>query len=135
MFQLLIFLLISTTFRVRPALKIDLPHARTAGPARTERLTVTVGPQGAFYIAGVWVAQDDLQPRLRKLRSAGGDRPLVIETDRRATSGALVFALDAARGAGYKHIVLPTTPEKERTQDAGIGESRESPGAHGPAPD
>lgn len=113
-FLLLIFLLISTTFKVRPALRVDLPAARSAGPARTDRLTIAVRRDGACYLAGVWVARSDLERRLAALRRRVGDRPVSLEVDRQANSEALVFALDAARGAGYKQIVLPTTRPKER---------------------
>jgi len=121
-FLLLIFLLISTTFKVYPALKVDLPQAQSGSPARTDRLTISVGKDDTFHLAGDWVSRRDLPRRLRAIRARVGDRPIALRVDRRASSEALVFALDAARGAGYKQVILPTSRPKEREGNGGSGE-------------
>jgi len=115
MFLLLIFMLVTTTFKMRPALKVSLPRARHADPARTDRVTLTVSRDDSFFLDGEPILRDRLQQRMASLRQNRGDRPVVLEVDRFASSGAMVFALDAARGAGYKHIVLPTVGEQERS--------------------
>ena len=121
-FLLLIFLLISTTFRIRPALRVDLPRAESAAAMRTGSLTISVAKDDSYAIAGTWVTAGDLRRRLVELRARTGDRPVALHVDRRASSGALVFALDAARSAGYKQIILPTTRRQERNTDGGSGE-------------
>ena len=121
-FLLLIFLLVSTTFKVQPALDVSLPQARSAQPRRTDRLAITVRRDGTYSLAGDWVARHDLAQRLRSLRTRLGDRPVTLRVDRRAASGSLVFALDAARQAGYKQVILPTVDAQERDRDAGDGE-------------
>jgi biopolymer transport protein ExbD len=135
MFQLLIFLLVTTSFKIAPGIKVDLPRAPHAGPSRVERLLLTVSRDGAYHLDNTWVAPGDLGPRLRNLRERMGDRPLALRVDREARSGALVLALDAARDAGYKQVVLPTETPRGRSTDGGGGEARAGPGPDGPVPD
>lgn len=122
MFLLLIFLLVTTTFRMRPSLKISLPRARSAAPARTDHVTITVRRDDSYFVDGEPVTRNRLHEKLESLSRSRGERPVALEVDRYASSGAMVFALDAARGAGYKHIVLPTAREQERSTHGRSGE-------------
>lgn len=108
LFLLLIFLLISTTLRVRPALDLDLPRTRGSGASPAERHTLSILRDGSYHLQGRWVSPGDLPSRLEGLYRRAGEDSLSVEVDRNANSESLVYALDVARQSGYKQINLPT---------------------------
>ena len=133
LFLLLIFLLLSTTFKLQPVLKVDLPraHGSTTAPAREHTLTIL--KSGTYALEGQWVAPRDLLRRLEGLRRRTGAGSLALEVDRDADAEALVYALDAARASGYKQIDLPTIPRaRERDSHGGNGKPRERAGSDEP---
>lgn len=134
LFLLLIFLLVSTTFKVRPALKVELPRAHGRQTA-VGRVTLVVGRGGAYNIEGRRVPRGELRESLVRLRLRKGGRGLDLEVDRNSRSEALVFALDVARSAGYKQISLPTVRARERESNAGNGKPGKGAGPDDPVPD
>ena len=108
LFLLLIFFMVSTTFKTQPGLKIDLPVARSANPVRTDSLTLLISAKGEFYLQGRWVPRADLRQALGREARRSGRRPLVIEVDRDIPAGLLVMAMDTAQEAGFSRVVLPT---------------------------
>ncbi|HRU04556.1 MAG TPA: biopolymer transporter ExbD [Candidatus Brocadiia bacterium] len=113
LFLLLIFILLSTTFKARPMVKVDLPRAGKAPIASAgERITLAISSDGAYHLEGGVIARKDLAASLSALRQGGAVDRLSVEVDRAAPAEALVFALDAARAAGYKQIIVPTVHER-----------------------
>ncbi|MGB4334955.1 MAG: biopolymer transporter ExbD [Chromatiaceae bacterium] len=113
-FLLLIFFMVTTTFREEVGIKIQLPQAQAQGEAVADRqaLTLVIDASGAFYVNDRQVA--DTQPdSLRKalgeaIGQAGpkaddrapGELPLVLMADAKTPHQAVMTALDVASQLG-----------------------------------
>lgn len=110
-FLLLIFFMVSTTFRREADLRLDLPEASRT-PAPTEQhLTVSIDAAGVYYVNDQ--ALPDARPetlRQALAAAAGEDRqqPLLLRADGRTPHQAVVTAMDAAGQLGFRRLVIGT---------------------------
>ncbi len=114
-FLLLIFFMVSTTFRQEEAaLQVELPDARTAaGNDEERRLEITVSAQGQVMVGQIPVAAQDRRALLATLASMSTrptNTPLVIRADQLAPHGVVVQVMDAAAEAGFTRVGIATTP-------------------------
>ena len=127
-FLLLIFFMVTTTFREEVGIKIQLPQAQAQGEAVADRqaLTLVIDASGAFYVNDRQVA--DTQPdSLRKAlgeaigqarsevdERAPGELPLVLMADAKTPHQAVMTALDVASQLGLTRFSFAAS----RTQKA-----------------
>ncbi len=110
-FLLLIFFMVSTTFRHQFEIALDLPRASSetaAGPALVE---LTIDAEGHYYLDGQRLVNDrreTLQRALARLAEADRETPLVIAADAATPHQAVITALDAARRAGLTRLTFAT---------------------------
>jgi biopolymer transport protein ExbD len=112
-FLLLIFFMVSTTFKRERELEVALPKASPApsgqtGPAPLE-MVVTAG--GDYFLANEPVPGGDvaaLRQALADVVAARRDVVLVIRADKDATHQAVVRVLDAAGQVGLYRVQIPT---------------------------
>ena len=104
-FCLIIFLVVTTTFDHRSALKLVLPQSQAiAEPAPGEPLTVLVDADGRFFIGSVEVLGRDVDAVKEAIRRVAGDdreRPVVLRADARTPHQAVVTAMDALGQLGF----------------------------------
>jgi biopolymer transport protein ExbD len=103
----LIFLMVATTFKQHPALKLALPESKqTAQPGASEdNLIVTVARQQPyFYVDTRPVTLDKLQEELKAGVARNGKITLSIRADTDAPFGQIVKVMDAAKAAGIKGV-------------------------------
>ena len=114
-FCLIIFLVVTTTFDHRSALKLVLPQSQAiAEPAPGEPLTVLVDADGRFFIGSVEVLGRDVDAVKEAIRRVAGDdreRPVVLRADARTPHQAVVTAMDALGQLGFVKLSIATTPE------------------------
>lgn len=122
LFLLLIFLLLSTTFKVRPALELELPRAPGAGASPVRPVVLSILKDGTYRLQGQWVSPRDLASHLGNLAEGDDALALSVEVDRGAPAEALVLALDSARASGYKHVDMPTVRATKGNANGGNGE-------------
>ncbi len=114
-FCLIIFLVVTTSFNQRSAIKVELPRADVAAEqAPKEPLTVIVDADGRYFIDG----QEVLKPGAAALREAvqrvAGDdrtRPVVVRADARSQTQSLVTVMQVLGQLGFTRISVPVTPE------------------------
>jgi len=106
LFILIIFFTVSSTWRERPGLDLDLPTAGSATVENATEVTVSVSADGSLFIDGEAVAANQVTAELSR-RLAGEER-LIIEADRSAPHGVIVTILDAARSQGARKVVFAT---------------------------
>jgi biopolymer transport protein ExbD len=102
----LIFLMVTTTFKQQPALKLVLPksnQARTGG-ATENQLIVTVTKSGLLYFKTVPVTLDKLQQRLQEAFAENPNVTLSIRGDTDAPWGQMFKVSDAANAAHIKVV-------------------------------
>ncbi|MBK8639775.1 MAG: biopolymer transporter ExbD [Chromatiaceae bacterium] len=125
-FLLLIFFMVTTTFREEVGIKIQLPQAQGEAAAEKQALTLVIDASGAFYVNDRQVV--DTQPdSLRKalgeaIGQAGpeaddrvpGELPLVLMADAKTPHQAVMTALDVASQLGLTRFSFAAS----RTQKA-----------------
>lgn len=111
-FLLLIFFMVSTTFKHESQLNIDLPRASAEPTDATERpLEISIDAEGRIFVNQQGLVNNQLTTLIRAIQQITGDRtdvPLVISADARTPHQAVVTAMDAARKLGIKRLSLAT---------------------------
>ncbi|WP_295457796.1 biopolymer transporter ExbD [uncultured Thiodictyon sp.] len=129
---LLIFFMVSTTFKEKDAsrLHLQLPQAqgREVPTKEPEYIRITIDQAGAFYVDDRAVVDQQTQNLVRALNGALGERkdvPVLIKADAMSPHQAVMTALDAAAEVGLLKISFSATR-------AAAGQTRP---AAGPVPD
>jgi biopolymer transport protein ExbD len=107
----LIFLMVSTTFRQSPAVKLVLPESRQSErPGASEnRLVVTIAKTEPFLFLGKKpVTPEVLQQELMGLAARNTNLSLTIAPDEGSPVGQLVRVMDAAKAARIRSVELST---------------------------
>ena len=114
-FCLIIFLVVTTSFDHRSALKLVLPQSQAVtDPAPGEPLTVLVDADGRFFIGSVEVLGRDTAALKEAIARVAGDdreRPVVLRADARTPHQSVVTAMDALGQLGFVKLSIATTPE------------------------
>jgi biopolymer transport protein ExbD len=107
---LLIFFMITTTFRKEADLRIDLPEATQQEPAiEQDQLEVSIDVQGRYFINAKALSDSDIDTLKQALSEAAGERrdlPIVIRADGKTPHQAVVKVMDAAGQLGFRHLAI-----------------------------
>jgi biopolymer transport protein ExbD len=114
--QLIIFFMITTSFRTAPGISMDLPTSVTAQNVKTSELRVTVMSETEIYVDKTMTDLKNL-PTVLKARvggsgSAGGVRA-VLEGRSAAPYQTIISVLDAFRENGIENVGLITRKTKD----------------------
>lgn len=117
LFCLILFLVLTTSFNQRAALKLQLPQAQ-AGivPDVGTPLIVLVDVDGKFFIGNNEVLKTDVGSLKEAiLRVAGDDRSqtVILRADGRTPHQSVVTAMDALGQLGFAKLSIATTPESK----------------------
>lgn len=107
MFLLLIFFMVSSTFREEFGVDVTLPEARTATPSEKETHEITVSAQGEFFFGQARVTDEGLRDAVREAIAASPASSLVLRADESADFGRVLRAIDIAREEGGKRLIIP----------------------------
>jgi biopolymer transport protein ExbD len=113
-FLLLIFFMVSTTFKNETRVKVRLPEVGQASvqPQERRRLEVAVDRHGVFYVNDRRLADGELET-LRKAisRAANNERdlPVVIKADAGTPHQAVLTVMDAASQVGLVRFSFAAT--------------------------
>lgn len=111
-FLLLIFFLLASRFVEQAGLQIEVPEIESGGSGLLPELVVQVDQGGDLFIDETKVTQRQLTLIL-KLRIKSLDKnTVIIQADRRARYDNVVQAIDAAKLAGAKNLILVTQPRQ-----------------------
>ncbi len=104
MFLLLIFFLVTSSFKDQSVIQLDLPSSSTAeaiddGPAV---LYLTAG--GDIYLDDEPMAKSELKQALRQRLASSGDDRVVLRADQKSFHGDVVELYDVIREAGYRRL-------------------------------
>jgi biopolymer transport protein ExbD len=117
-FLLIIFFLLSTTFRVSPGIKIDLPTASSQKIVHEKKeITLSVDQAGVVYLN-----KDPLEPmalsyRLAALAQEDRDTTVLIKGDRDVGFGRVVDLLGTVKDSGLHRIAIMTQRKKGKSND------------------
>jgi biopolymer transport protein ExbD len=112
MFLLLIFFMVSSTFREHLGIDITLPHAESAVEQEVETHEITVTAKGEFFFGEQLVDEAGLELSIVTLLREEPQAILVLRADEGADFGRVVRAIDITRNAGGAKLVIPTRYEE-----------------------
>jgi biopolymer transport protein ExbD len=108
-FLTLIFFMVNATLSINPAIRIDLPRARTSLGALSEEIVVSVKADGGLYIGERLVSGEDFGLELRREMARVGKRSILLQGERTISYEKLMEVMDQAKLAGVGRISLATT--------------------------
>jgi biopolymer transport protein ExbD len=115
LFCLILFLVLTTSFNQRAALKLQLPQAQAGVvPDAGTPLIVLVDVDGKFYIGNNEVLKTDVVSLKEAIVRVAGDdrsRPVILRADGRTPHQAVVTAMDALGQLGFVKLSIATAPE------------------------
>jgi len=110
-FQLLIFFMLTSSFVLHPGIRVTLPKAATGRQAASAQFVITLTKDHLVYWEEEVVTMEELKARLT---SAGGEKPVVIRSDRLAYVEKLIAIWDLCRETGYPEVHIATLPDVGR---------------------
>ena len=117
-FLLLIFFMVSTTFKKDTEIKVDLPEASSKAVRQKEKVfEIVVDAKGRYFLNNKEQLVNQKIKTMKQilLKHLGKDskKPLIIRADSQAPHGAVVMIMDAARHLGIINLSIATTQSKE----------------------
>ena len=108
-FLLLIFFIILSTL-VSNVVNVELPQAKGTNSV-TAKMTVSIKPDGTYYLNGGQVTFEDLEPALRIRMSDTADPVLYLQVDEKVPTGKTVELIGMAKSNEWK-VMLGASPKK-----------------------
>ena len=110
-FLLLIFFMVSTTFKSESGIELKLPKASSKAVATPLKIIeISLNERHQLFVGKEKIAGAKLLAKLKEL-APNGDRPILIRADGKAQHKAVVFIMDAAAAAGIEKISIATVPQ------------------------
>ena len=104
MFLLLIFFMVTSTFRNQPAINLVLPRSTTATETVDTPTIVFLTADGRVFLNDTLVPDQDLPQRLRQLHAGTGEDRLVLRADENASHGDVIGLMDVVQESGFTRI-------------------------------
>jgi len=102
---LLIIMMVSSTYIVSQALKVELPKTATSDEKVTRTYVVTIAKSGELLFNDAPTSPKELEDKLKAAR-ASEDVSLVISADQHALHGRVVEIIDTAKLAGVTKFAI-----------------------------
>lgn len=104
-FLLLIFFMVSTTFKDDARIRVQLPEAQgeDAPAEEIEAVTIVIDPAGVFYVNDRQVVDRKMETLKKAIAGAvGGERdlPVILKADAKTPHQSVMTAMDAASQLG-----------------------------------
>ncbi len=106
MFLLLIFFMVTSTFRNQPAITLVLPRSATASEVVDTPAILFLTAGGEVYLNDALVPADDLTARLEALNATSKDNRMVLRADEEASHGDVVNLIDNIKQSGFTRVSL-----------------------------
>ena len=111
MFLLLIFFMVSSTFKNQPAIDLSLPHSASAQETTVTPTVVYLTRDGRLFLDDQPIEPGALEQRLTQLQAATGEDRIVLRADEHAEHGAVVELIDLIKQAGFRRVSLAAKPK------------------------
>jgi len=115
-FLLLIFFMVSTTFKHEFEVGIELPESSSEKTLENTPIGITIDAEGRYYIGDHELISTKVETLKQALRKVAGDNrkvPIVISADSKTPHQAVITAMDAARQLGFSRLTFATQQPSE----------------------
>ena len=106
MFLLLIFFMVSSTFKNQPAINLVLPRSATASETVDTPAILFLTAEGEVYLNDTLVDKATLATRLQDLHSETDEDRMVLRADENANHGDVVELIDTIKQSGFTRVSL-----------------------------
>ena len=119
-FLLLIFFMVSTSFKVATSLKLDLPASKAQVQIQeTREVVISIDAAGQLYVQDEPVKDGDLRRRILNVTKGDPNMRVVLRADAEARHKRVVYVLDTVRGLGMGKVGIATVSSREDAEAAG----------------
>lgn len=115
MFLLLIFFMVSSTFRQYDGIDVNLPQAANSDTQDSKAPEIRVTATGAFLLEGEPVSAEELREGLLSMLEADEETVFLLRADADAMFERVVRAIDVAKEVGGDRLIIPTIPLQDET--------------------
>jgi biopolymer transport protein ExbD len=112
-FQLIIFITLSSTFVMQPGIKVNLPATITSEAQLEKEIVISITEQGVIYLRDKPVDIIDLPGELRKAITYS-NKILIIKADKATRHGLVVKVMDIGKMLGIEKLAVATQPKELR---------------------
>ena len=118
LFCLILFLVLTTSFNQRNAMKLQLPQAQAETvPDAGTPLIIVIDAEGHYFVGNAEVGRKDVGSLKAAIAQAAGSdrtRPVVLRADGRTPHQSVITAMDALGQLGFSKLSIATTPERRK---------------------
>jgi len=106
MFLLLIFFMVTSTFKNQPAINLVLPRSATATETVDTPTVIYLTSTGQVYLNDTLLADEEVERTLAQLHAASGEERMVLRADENASHGDVVELIDTIKQSGFTRVSL-----------------------------
>jgi len=106
MFLLLIFFMVTSTFKNQPAINLVLPRSATATETVDTPSVLYLTSEGETFLNDTLVDESRLPELLAQLRASAKEDRMVLRADEAATHGRVVQLIDTIKQSGFSRVSL-----------------------------
>ena len=106
MFLLLIFFMVTSTFKNQPAINLVLPRSATATETIDTPSVLYLTSNDEIYLNDTLVDESRLPELLAQLRASVNEDRIVLRADESASHGRVVGLIDTIKQSGFTRVSL-----------------------------
>ncbi len=106
MFLLLIFFMVSSTFKNQPSINLVLPRSATATETPMAPAALYLTRDGDVYLNDSVVEREELSRLLTQLQTDTGEDSIVLRADEKADYGDVVALIDTLKMSGFTRVSM-----------------------------
>ena len=103
--------MVSTTFIYTDSIKVNLPKAKGEGVQIKDNIVITVTEDENIFINGKQVSKILLFEKLDNLKKKNEKSTIIIQADKNATHGTVVYIMDQSSRAGFEYFSISIEDE------------------------
>jgi len=103
---LLIIFMVTASFIVAPAVKVELPQVSKADEPPPRSLHFMVDPGGTIYVNDKKVDESNVLGIVQKEVAANADVQVLVSADKKVPYGEVIHLLDLVRSGGVKKFAI-----------------------------
>lgn len=112
-FLMLIFFMVSTSFKMDSTLKLELPTSQSkAQETDQQEVVISVNSSGQLYVQDEPVKDADLRRRILNISKGDPNMRVVLRADADARHHRVVYILDTIKGLGMGKVGIATMHRK-----------------------
>ena len=109
-FLMLIFFMVSTSFKVASSLDLELPPSQSKiQKSEQKEVLISIDSSGQLYVVDEPVKDGDLRRRILNISKGDPNMRVVLRADANARHHRVVYVLDTVRELGMGKIGIATT--------------------------